>query len=228
MQKSIFIIGLLLGATAAWSTVWVLPSQDNSIGEIQYAIAKAGENVLSIGLSYDMGYYEMHRANPKLPLSKPLPAGTRVIIPSRHILPQALRKGIVISLSQYRLYYFIPHENTVLTFPIGIGRLGWETPIGHTTIIKKEYRPVWHPSKNLQNDAANKGILLPDTFPPGTHNPLGDKILRLGWATYLIHGSSQVTVIGKKVSAGCIRLLPEDMDYLFDIVSVNTSVRVVA
>ncbi|RMX18238.1 L,D-transpeptidase [Legionella jordanis] len=210
-----------------WSSTYVLSAQEDLIGGIQAIHPQSGETLLEVGLRYDMGYYEMARANPHIDLAATLFEHNQIIIPSQFILPAAPRKGIVINLAEYRLYYFPPDDNVVITMPVGIGRKGWQTPIGQTKVVSKERNPVWHPSAKLQAEAAKHGTLLPNEFPAGEDNPLGKHLLRLGWSTYLIHGTNRPEGVGAQVSAGCIRMLPEDIEYLFNHVTVGTSVLVV-
>ncbi len=174
-----------------------------------------------------MGYQEMVKANPDLNPVDVLSPRVRVLIPSQFTLPKAPRHGLVINLADYRLYFFPENDNVVMTFPVGIGRKGWSTPCGLTKVIAKQANPTWHPTASVQEYAAQHGVLMPDSFPAGPGNPLGKHVLRLGWPTYLIHGSNSDGGIGERVSAGCIRMLPEDIEYLFDLVKVGTPVRIV-
>lgn len=174
-----------------------------------------------------MGYNEMVKANPHIDPNVILSPQTHVLIPSQFTLPQVPRHGIVINLADYRLYYFPENDNVVMTYPVGIGRKGWSTPCGLTKIVTKQVNPIWHPSVNVQAFAEKKGVLMPDEFPPGPGNPLGKYALRLGWPTYLIHGSNHQGGIGERVSAGCIRMLAEDIENLYELVNVGTPVRII-
>ncbi|WP_242604548.1 L,D-transpeptidase family protein [Legionella fairfieldensis] len=197
------------------------------MGQIEYTHSEAGETLSDVGIRYDIGYYEMVRANPRVDPVRPLPPATRLLIPSQFILPKGSRTGLVINLPEYRLYYYPPNDNIVITMPVGIGREGWTTPIGTTKVTFKERSPVWRPTANVRAEAAKNGTPIPDSFPPGEGNPLGRHVLRLGWSTYLIHGTNRRDGVGARVSAGCIRMMPEDIEYLFDLVTVGTPVRVV-
>ncbi|KTC86677.1 L,D-transpeptidase family protein [Legionella brunensis] len=223
------ILSLGLGVTVStslWSISFVLPTQGEVIGEIQYAHPEMGETLSDVGIRFDIGYNEMVRANPQVNPTSSLSSNITLLIPSQFILPHAPREGVVINLAEYRLYYFSPHENVVITMPVGIGRKGWTTPLGLTKVIAKERDPIWHPTTNVQAEAAKQGMLLPDTFPAGDGNPLGRHVLRLGWPTYLIHGTNRRDGVGARVSAGCMRMMPEDIEYLFNVVNVGTPVRV--
>lgn len=217
-------LSLLMSAVAA---TWVIPTQGDVVGEVQYTEAQAGETLSDVGLRFDMGYHEMVQANPRLDALHVLPSRTNVVIPSQYILPPGPRRGIVINLAEFRLYYYPPGDNVVITMPVGIGRKGWSTPLGITKIIGKERNPAWRPTAKLKAEAALHGVSIPDEFPAGANNPLGKHVLRLGWPTYLIHGSNRRDGIGSRVSAGCIRLLPDDIDYLFDYVALGTRVRII-
>ncbi|HAU1183505.1 TPA: L,D-transpeptidase family protein [Legionella pneumophila] len=219
---------ILLLSQYSFANVYVLPEAGNTVGEIQVAFSEYGETIDEVGRRFNVGYYEMVRANPGVNARYPLAANTKLIIPSRFILPNVPRKGVVINLAEYRLYYFPPDDNVVMTYPVGIGKKGWETPLGLSRIISKEINPTWRPTVKLQKAAESIGAPIPSEFPPGPHNPLGQHVLRLGWPAILIHGSNRVDGIGAKVSAGCIRMLPEDIEHLYSLVSVGTPVRIIS
>jgi L,D-transpeptidase ErfK/SrfK len=63
--------------------------------------------------------------------------------------------------------------------------------------------------------------------PPGPDNPLGHRALYLDWPTYLIHGTNKPAGVGLRSSHGCIRLFPEDIELLYDLVKRGTQVTVV-
>ncbi|MBA2656863.1 MAG: L,D-transpeptidase family protein [Tatlockia sp.] len=209
------------------STTFVLPAKGDLVGEIQFAYSEIGETLVDVGLNYDIGYEEMLRANPNLNPQIPLPPDTVLLVPSQYILPPGLRQGLVINLAEYRLYYYPSNENVVITMPVGIGRKGWLTPLGLTKIIQKERDPIWHPTAALLAEAAKKGSPLPNSFPSGEANPLGRHSLRLGWPTFLLHGTNRREGVGSRVSAGCLRMLPEDIEYLYKFIPVGTSVRII-
>ncbi len=211
----------------SFATTLVIPPDGDVVGEVEYTYPQAGETLGEVGVRYDIGYYEMINANPHVNALNPLSPQVRLLIPSQFILPQVPRHGLVINLAEYRLYFFPENDNLVMTYPVGIGRKGWNTPVGMTTVIAKQVNPIWRPTANLLAEAAKHGVPIPDVFPAGPGNPLGKQVLRLGWSTYLIHGTNNAGGIGDRVSAGCIRMLPDDIDYLFGLVGIGTAVRVV-
>jgi L,D-transpeptidase ErfK/SrfK len=156
--------------------------------------------------------------------------GTQIVLPTRFILPDAPREGIVINIAEMRLYYYptLPdHRPQVVTFPISIGREEWQTPLTTTSITAKVKDPTWYPPESVRKEHAADGDPLPKMVPPGPDNPLGRYALRLGLASYLIHGTNKPFGIGMQVTHGCMRLYPEDMEALFAAVAVETPVRIV-
>ena len=218
---------LLFYINYANGTILVLPPSGDLVGSLQNTSSEIGETIDEVGRRFNMGYYEMVTANPHTDPTQPLAANTPLIIPSQFILPAVPRRGIVINLAEYRLYYFPPDENIVLTFPVGIGREGWNTPLGLTKITAKVANPVWRPTAKVLAAAEEKGAPIPSFIPSGPGNPLGKHVLRLGWPTFLIHGTNRSDGVGVRVSAGCIRMLSEDIEHLFSIVSVGTPVRII-
>ena len=51
--------------------------------------------------------------------------------------------------------------------------------------------------------------------------------MRLGLPGYLIHSTNKPYGVGMRVTHGCIRMFPEDIDYLFGRVGVDTAVRII-
>ena len=70
---------------------------DNVIGTITTAIAEHEDTLLDIGRRYGVGYEEIISANPGVDPWLP-GAGTEILIPSRFMLPDAPREGVVVNL----------------------------------------------------------------------------------------------------------------------------------
>ena len=115
----------------------------------------------------------------------------------------------------------------VLTFPVGIGRVGWETPLGEAKVISRAVDPTWYPPASVRREHAEMGDPLPSVVPPGPDNPLGTRVLKLDMPGYLLHGTNQPYGVGMRVSHGCVRLYPEDIEWLYELVEVGESVRIV-
>jgi L,D-transpeptidase ErfK/SrfK len=95
------------------------------------------------------------------------------------------------------------------------------------TVIRKKENPDWRPPQAVIDDMAKRGIVLPPVIPAGPDNPLGNYMMRLSNWSYLIHGTNNPAGVGRRTSAGCIRMYPEDVEALFAIVPIGTKVTIV-
>ncbi len=222
----------LLAATAAHAQVYPLNPNEDLIGEDGQTTSVRADTLPDIARRYHLGYDEINAANPGVDTWLP-GEGTVIHLPLARLLPNAPRTGIVINLPEGRLFYFIngpEGQAEVETHPISVGRMDWKTPIGVTTIVKKEKNPTWYPPASVRETHLKEdGDILPDAVPPGPKNPLGDYAMRLGipGGAYLIHGTNIPVGVGMQITHGCIRLYPEDIEYLFKEVPVGMSVRIV-
>jgi len=210
---------------------FLLEAEDQQIiGELQIIETHDEDTFVDIARAYNVGFDELVDANPEV--DPWLPGdGTSVVLPTRFILPDAPREGIVINLAAKRLFYYLePDEDgarAVITFPIGIGQQGTATPIGETTVTSKGKDPVWHVPASIRREYAAEGNPLPPQVPPGPDNPLGSHVLILGMPSYLIHGTNRPAGVGMRVSHGCVRLFPENIEHLFEVAPVGVAVTIV-
>lgn len=196
------------------------------VGEMAVYEARFDDTLLDVARRFGMGLEEMKLANPGVDVWLP-GKGTAIRLPSRHVLPSSPRRGVVINVPEMRLYYYPRDGTRVRTWPISIGRLEYETPLGRTTVVRKKVGPVWYPTDSIREEYAARGETLPPMVNPGPDNPLGSHALYLGFPTYLIHGTNRPHSIGMRVSHGCVRLYPEDIVELYDLVAPGTSVSIV-
>lgn len=207
--------------------------QDESqqlIGELQVVRANHEDTFVDIARSYGLGFDELVAANPDV--DPWLPGdGTQIILPTRHILPDAPREGVVLNIAAKRLFYFpgpdADGQIVVWTYPIGIGREGWSTPTGVTTIVSRARDPIWYVPLSIRQEYAAAGNPISRRVPPGPDNPLGRYVLGLGMPGYLIHGTNKPSGVGMRVSHGCVRLFPEDIEHLYGEVGPGIAVRIV-
>ncbi|PRD13230.1 L,D-transpeptidase family protein [Pantoea coffeiphila] len=225
-----FVVTLLTGAYNASATEYPLPPDDSRlIGENStYIVPNDGRPLEAVAKEYMIGLLGMLEANPGTDPWLPK-AGTQLTIPTQMLLPDTKREGIVINVAELRLYYYPKDENKVIVYPIGIGQLGANTPAMVTSISQKIPNPTWTPTPNIRKRYAAKGEILPVTVPAGPDNPMGLYAMRLAYGKghYLIHGTNADFGIGMRVSSGCIRLRPDDIEALFNSVPKGTRVQVI-
>ncbi|MBY0544970.1 MAG: L,D-transpeptidase family protein [Gammaproteobacteria bacterium] len=219
-------VGLSSMLTAEAATYKMPLPGDTVIGHVQIAYAQPGQTIDDVARQYDIGYYEILAANPHVNPQNLLPY-QKLVIPTQFILPNADYAGIVVNIAELRLYYFEPGSNLVQTYPVAIGMEGSGTPVGEYTIIEKITHPDWHVPAQVQAEMIKQGMLLPKVMPAGPDNPLGDYALRLNNYSYLIHGTNVPATIGRRASAGCMHMFPEDISYLFPQVPNHTQVTIV-
>ncbi len=194
---------------------------DDVMGDLSTYTAKYEDTLLDIALDNSLGFLELVAANQGVDVWIP-GAGTKILLPKARILPTGPRDGIVINIPEQRMYYFRKGQLTA-TYPIGVFREGFSTPIGSTKIVRKTVDPTWYPTKSSREEHPE----LPAAVPPGPDNPLGSRAMYLGWARYIIHGTNKPYGVGRRVSHGCIRMQPDDVEALFDMVPVGTTVHTV-
>ena len=205
-------------------------AEDSVIGKVQSVKARYEDTFSDIARRYNLGYNELVLANPGVDPWVP-GEGTTIVLPTIYILPDAPRKGLVLNVPEMRLYYYpeakIDKQSVVITYPVSVGRVEWNTPLGLTKVVKKQANPTWYPPVSIRKEYAERGDFLAKSVPPGPDNPLGEFSVRLGIPGYLIHGTNQPYGVGMRVTHGCVRLYPEDIAVLFHDIAVDTEVHIV-
>lgn len=193
------------------------------LGVLGTRTVQRGDSLIEIAREYNVGFNAIAAANPGLDAFVPTPGAT-LTIPTEWILPRAAEPGgIVVNVSEMRLYLFPKAGGTPITYPVGIGMDDWKTPLGTFTVVSKVANPAWYPPVSIRRENPE----LPHRVPPGPDNPLGTHALRLSSGSILIHGTDEPYGVGRKASHGCVRLYPEDIPRLYGAVPVNTRVTMV-
>lgn len=231
IRTSLLLFALALMAVPARAEVYDLPPDGSDvIGAITSVKARADDTLIDIARRHGLGYEDIVIANPDVDVWLP-GEGTEVVLPTRYVLPPGPRRGVVLNLAEYRMYYYpetaAGESPVVMTFPMSIGRMDWETPLGQTRIISKVRDPAWYPPASVRAEHEADGRPLPRIVPPGPDNPLGARAMRLDIPGYLIHSTNRPAGVGMRVTHGCIRMFPEDIEYLFERVGINTAVTII-
>lgn len=213
---TVLVFGAMAGAGPAHAY------DKDFIGETEYYRAAYEDTLVHLARENNLGFVEIRAANPTVDPWMP-GEGTRVVLPKKHLLPDAPRNGIVINLPEMRLYFYERPGAAPITYPLGVGREGLNTPTGTTTITWKRADPTWTPTERMRKEDP----ALKPFYPPGPDNPMGTHAMYLGWPTYAIHGTDKPYSIGRRASSGCIRLYPEGIKDLFPRVKAGASVTVV-
>lgn len=229
----VLVIGLLPNAFAK-RYIWLHPSHEVLLGALDTYVANGKESIAEIAAKTDVPYDDIVAANPGVgPASLPLNqvfvprAGMALVIPSQVLLPPVAHRGIVINVAEKRLYYFQPQQHRVFIYPVGVGRSDWQTPEGLLHIDEKIKNPVWIVPDSIMKFRQLHGDPVQKIVQSGPDNPLGYFALRLSNHSYLIHGTDEPAGVGRRSSAGCIRMYADDIKQLFSMVKVKTPVRII-
>jgi lipoprotein-anchoring transpeptidase ErfK/SrfK len=124
---------------------------------------------------------------------------------------------VVIDLSDRLVHTYDDADQLRHSFPIAVGKAGWETPVGEFSILEKRINPSWqHP-------------ITHEIVPPGPNNPLGSHWIAFwtnGRNKIGFHGTNDAGLIGQAVSHGCVRMRNDEIQILYELVNIGTTVIV--
>jgi len=120
------------------------------------------------------------------------------------------QQRIVASIPDRKLTLF-DGDRIVKTYDVAVGKISTPTPEGEFQIINHIQNPTYY----------GTGVVIG----PGNGNPLGTRWMGLNAKGYGIHGTNVPSSIGKAASHGCIRMRQQDLEELFDLVNVGTTVE---
>jgi L,D-transpeptidase ErfK/SrfK len=192
-------------------------------GLYAYEVAE-GDSLTSVGARFGVDPPTLARDN-NIPADGRLRTGASLTVDSRHIAPSAIADGIVLNVAQRMLFVFVSGK-LVRAFPVAVGKPDWPTPLGRFEILVKEIDPVWDVPISIQHEMTREGRSVSTKVPPGPDNPLGNRWLALSAPGVGIHGTNQPASIYRFTTHGCIRLHPDDILELFDLVDVGTVVNI--
>ena len=184
------------------------------------------DTLIDLARAHNLGFTEIVSANKSV--NKWLPGeGTVVLLPKAFIVPKNyLKEGMTINLAEYRGFY--ADGKQLITFPVGIGRMDWATPLGISKVDLKLENPSWYPPASVRQEYKEEGIYLAPVIPAGPDNPLGKLAMRLNIpGGYFIHGTNRPDGVGMQVSHGCIRLFPEDIKIIFSKTNIGLQVKII-
>jgi lipoprotein-anchoring transpeptidase ErfK/SrfK len=127
---------------------------------------------------------------------------------------------LVANLSQYRVR-LIRNGKVVVSYPIAKGQAAYPTPTGDYEIIDKQVDPTWTPP-----DSPWAAEL--SSIPPGPGNPLGTRWIGTSAPAIGFHGTYARYSVGTAASHGCMRMYIEDVEALYEEVTIGMKVSIVA
>jgi lipoprotein-anchoring transpeptidase ErfK/SrfK len=131
------------------------------------------------------------------------------------------KPGTIIVNTGEKHLYLVLGGGKALRYGIGTARDGFEWSGSHRVSNKREW-PGWTPPAEMKRRQPN----LPDYMPGGLDNPLGARAIYIGSTLYRIHGTNEPWTIGQDVSSGCIRMVNDDVEDLYNRVKIGAKVIV--
>ena len=159
LKKLALAVSLAASFQVAQATTNIYPLNGHQVlGEEQvYSINDTGTTTLEyVAAEYHLGLSNMIEANPEVDPIVPA-KGSKLIIPTKLILPPTVHEGIIVNSAEMRLYYF--NGGNVEVYPIGIGQLGKGTPMAWVTKVeRKKAGPTWTPTAKMRAEYAAEEI----------------------------------------------------------------------
>jgi L,D-transpeptidase ErfK/SrfK len=211
-------------------TASTLFGADMIIGGItQYTVQK-GDRLELIGAKLGVYWRNIAIENGLDPKAKPTP-GQELKVTTRKIVPKIVEDGIIINIADRTLYYFKGGKLTA--YPVGVGlpsetEFGdWRTPTSKFVITGKRKNPTWAVPDSIQMELAFKGRPIEEFVPPGPKNPLGRYAIQTSIPGVLIHETIWPASVYRFQSHGCIRMLPQNIEKLFEEVEKGTKGEII-
>jgi len=135
--------------------------------------------------------------------------------------PTTEAPGTVIVDTQNTYLYYVLGGGQAIRYGIGVGREGF-TWSGVKTVERKSEWPDWTPPPEM----IARSPYLPRFMAGGATNPLGARAMYLSGSFYRIHGTNAPSTIGSRATAGCIRMVNDDVIDLYERVKVGAKVVV--
>lgn len=142
-----------------------------------------------------------------------------VSLPAHSLRPLNQKYAMVLNVASRKV---ILYNNGVPTkeYPVGVGKSLTPTPLGNFRVVRRIFNPSWiNPYRQSK------------VIGPGAMNPIGQYWLGFAMNTkkqeYGFHSTTDISSVGQASTHGCIRMYPEDIKELFNLVTVGTPVHVI-
>lgn len=217
MKTALFILFIFWAGQAAAADMIIG-------GETTHTVAK-GDNLYRVGAKYGIFWKNIARDN-GIDEKQPLVEGSVLKLNNRKIVPKTVENGIIINIPDRTLYFF--QAGQLLALPVGLGanfknELGdWKTPEGKFYVKSKRKDPIWYVPESIQIEYALKGKEVDETVGPGPKNPLGKYAITTSIPAVLIHDTIWPGSVYRYMSHGCIRMLTEHIEKLYNLVELKT------
>jgi lipoprotein-anchoring transpeptidase ErfK/SrfK len=181
---------------------------------------KEDDNYKIIAKKYNLDYKKLMEINN---VETPYTTTGHTIILTKETEPGNTYDGIIVNIPEQKLYFFYKGKlSKIYKVSVGKPEDKWHTPTGNFKIMAKDKAPIWHIPVSIQ-----KEMKFPKTtVAAGPDNPLGNWWMGIT-SGIGIHSTNAPASIGYSVTHGCIRMNPQSAAELFNLVKVNTPVKII-
>lgn len=175
-------------------------------GDQIYALQK-GDTINTIAKKHGMPQDLLIAVN-QIHNPRSLSIGRRIKVPNVDF-------SIVVDKSNNTLT-LLNHGKFFKRYRVRTGKVDYLTPVGEFRVINKKKDPIWNDPKSGKTYPAND-----------PENELGTRWIGFQGSSFGIHGTIRPETIGHYASNGCVGMLKEDVEELFELVREGTPIRII-
>jgi len=164
-------------------------------------VVKPGDQLRVVGQRYKLSWDYLARLN-KVDAKKIRMGQKLKVVPGPF--------SAYVNLSRYELVVHLA-GSYVKSYRVGVGKDG-SSPVGTFTVKNKMVDPTYY---------GPEGVVAHDD----PQNPLGERWIDIG-DSFGIHGTIEPQSIGKSESRGCIRMLNNDVEEVYDFLVIGSEVQI--
>jgi L,D-transpeptidase ErfK/SrfK len=224
VRRNVCALAIVVSAVPTLSPPGV-PVCSTMAGASSTYVVRAGDSLTRVSARFGVELGTLARLNALAP-SATLRVGQTLAVDNRHLVCEA-EVPLVINVGQRRLLSFDEARQLRASYPAGVGRADWKTPLGRFAVLVLEENPTWDVPASIQDEMRRKGEPVLTRVPPGPANPLGRFWIGLSANAVGIHGTIASASVHRCSTHGCIRLHPEDIADLYAHVAVGEEVEIV-
>lgn len=139
------------------------------------------------------------------------------------------KPGTIIIKTGERSLYYVLGKGKAVKYGVAVGKSGFAWS-GTARVGNKVEWPTWTPPEEMIERRPELAEYA-EGMPGGPDNPLGARAMYLYQGKrdtlYRIHGTNEPWSIGTAASSGCIRMLNEEVEDLYERVKIGTRVVVI-
>ena len=169
--------------------------------------------------------YTVVKGDALIKIAKKFGTTVELLMKSNKLKDSRIKPGLELKVSNAKYSIVVDRSQNILIlksngdvlkiYNIATGKVEESpTPLGNFKIVNKLIKPTWY----------STGAVVP---PDSSENILGSRWMGIDKPGYGIHGTTQPESIGQHATAGCVRMINEEVEELYSIIPVGTEVIIV-